>query len=352
MHVPNSAFGLLDNVFNKLFPLIDEELDYWKKRAQAIPDEELRKQALASIHSKTFHCQGGGVFALLAGRHCKEAIRFIVAYQTISDYLDNLCDRSTSLDPKDFRMLHEAMKDALIPGAPVKNYYTYREEQEDGGYLTELVLTCQGVLDNAEAYGLCRDYCLMLEGLYADLQVHKHVKMDERVPRLVKWYLENREKALGLSWYEFAAVSGSTIGIFCLVSYTLSGKLTKTLAEKIIYSYFPAVQGLHILLDYYIDQEEDEKEGDLNFCSFYRDDVQLVERIQYFLLMAEERLQVLPDPEFHQFIPKGLVALYLSDGKVKSLKNGSRVRRTLLKTSGIRGAFLHYNIRIYNRVAK
>ena len=51
--------------------------------------------------------------ALMANEQYREAIRFIVAYQTISDYLDNLCDRSTSLDPKDFSALHEAMKDAL-----------------------------------------------------------------------------------------------------------------------------------------------------------------------------------------------------------------------------------------------
>ena len=32
--------------------------------------------------------------ALLANEKYKEAIRFTVAYQTISDYLDNLCDRT------------------------------------------------------------------------------------------------------------------------------------------------------------------------------------------------------------------------------------------------------------------
>ena len=41
------------------------------------------------------------------------SIKFIVAYQTISDYLDNLCDRSSSLDPQDFAALHESMGDAL-----------------------------------------------------------------------------------------------------------------------------------------------------------------------------------------------------------------------------------------------
>ena len=40
--------------------------------------------------------------ALTAFGKRANAIKFIVAYQTISDYLDNLCDRSTSLDPDDF----------------------------------------------------------------------------------------------------------------------------------------------------------------------------------------------------------------------------------------------------------
>lgn len=101
---------------------------------------------------KKFHCQGGAVFALLAGEMCEKAVRFIIAYQTISDYLDNLCDRSTSFDLKDFRMLHEAMKDALRPGVGLRNYYTYCEEQADGGYLEALVRTCQSALANIENY--------------------------------------------------------------------------------------------------------------------------------------------------------------------------------------------------------
>ena len=79
-------------------PDVRRHLQEWKTRAEKIPDPELRRQALMSIETKDFHCEGGAVYALLAGDHYDEAIRFIVAYQTISDYLDNLCDRSTSLE--------------------------------------------------------------------------------------------------------------------------------------------------------------------------------------------------------------------------------------------------------------
>lgn len=338
-------------MFNKLFPIINEELTYWKEKAKNIPNPELRNQALASIDTKEFHCQGGGVFALLAGEKYKNALRFIVAYQTISDYLDNLCDRSISLDPKDFRLLHESMRDALSPGAAFKNYYAHREDQNDGGYLKDLVITCQNLLKEIEDYPVIHGKLIELESLYADLQIHKHVKIDERLPRLTEWYKENKEKALGLSWYEFAAASGSTLGIFCLVSYSFAGKMNLLLAEHIVHAYFPYVQGLHILLDYYIDQVEDREEGDLNFCSYYRDEVHMEERLSYFLIMAEEYLARLPDQYFHRFIPKGLVALYLSDKKVKTIEGSDKLKKELLRKSGFTGKILHYNIKMYYRMS-
>src|SRR5574342_917696 len=100
-------------VYVKILPIVHQELSYWKNRASEIPNEELRKQAIASIEHKTFHCEGGAILALLAKHDYKKSIRFIVAYQTISDYLDNLCDRSTSLDPNDFAALHESMTDVF-----------------------------------------------------------------------------------------------------------------------------------------------------------------------------------------------------------------------------------------------
>src|SRR5659263_523807 len=133
-------------ILRGVIPRGHRSLEDWKKRAAAIPDPELRKQALASIETKTFHCEGGALYALLAEAHRDDAIRFIVAYQTISDYLDNLCDRSTSLDPEDFRILHTSMHHALTPGAKLDDYYRFRDEQDDGGYLAALVMTCQEVL--------------------------------------------------------------------------------------------------------------------------------------------------------------------------------------------------------------
>jgi tetraprenyl-beta-curcumene synthase len=46
----------------------------------------------------------------------------VVALQTISDYLDNLCDRRGSPTGR-FRQLHLAMTDALDPAGETHDYY-------------------------------------------------------------------------------------------------------------------------------------------------------------------------------------------------------------------------------------
>ncbi|GAA0500408.1 tetraprenyl-beta-curcumene synthase [Salinibacillus aidingensis] len=349
-NIPTKPLPLMVTVYRKIFPDVNKELDAWKQIAKEIPDQELRTQALASIESKTFHCEGGGIYALLASEKRPEAIQFIVAYQTISDYLDNLCDRSTSLDPQDFEWLHQSMLDALSPGEEVKNYYAYREEQNDGGYLPELVRTCQNILGKIENYNELSPYLIHLASLYRDLQVHKHVKKEERVSRLTNWFHSHQDQCPDLTWYEFSACTGSTLGVFCLVSYGLSGKSSAELADIIFSGYFPYLQGLHIMLDYYIDQKEDANEGDLNFCSFYSNEQELETRFMYIFNQTGEHLHSIPNKAFHQMVQKGLVGLYLADKKVEQLKDGSRFVKNFLKVAGSKAKFFYVNTKLYHKI--
>ena len=77
---PKHAPILMKHVYHKIFPRVNQELQYWREKAEKIPNEELRKQALASLESKKFHCQGGSVYSLLAGHKWQEAIKFIESF--------------------------------------------------------------------------------------------------------------------------------------------------------------------------------------------------------------------------------------------------------------------------------
>ncbi|NLX52261.1 MAG: tetraprenyl-beta-curcumene synthase family protein [Deltaproteobacteria bacterium] len=331
-------------------PVTHACLRRWKQRAASIPDPELRRQALASIAAKTFHCEGGSLYGLLAGPRYQEAIAFIVAYQTISDYLDNLCDRSTSQDPQDFRALHEAMEQALSPDAPLTAYYRFRREQDDGGYLAGLVAACRTALTRLPAYDRGAGSVRELASLYIDLQVHKHVRLDERVPRLRAWYDEHRDQLPPMSWFEFAACSGSTLGIFCIVSQLFNPATSAAQVDAVRKAYFPWVQGLHILLDYLIDQEEDRGGRDLNFCSFYENSDEITARLSHFYRQAQASVALLPDAGFHHLVNRGLLSIYLADHKVARQKDVGQISRKLLRLGGLATFFFYLHCLLYRRL--
>ncbi|MGG1678006.1 tetraprenyl-beta-curcumene synthase family protein [Neobacillus sp. NRS-1170] len=343
---------LMSRVYRKILPAVHKELAYWKSRAEKIPNPELRTQALASIEHKTFHCEGGSILAITSGEHYKKAIKFIVAYQTISDYLDNLCDRSTSLDPDDFAVLHESMHDALILDAEKKNYYRLREDQDDNNYLNDLSEACRDILRDVPHYELIKDYLLELCQYYCDLQIHKHVVKDERVPRLENWFHRYQNQLPPMEWYEFSACSGSTLGIFCLISYAMREDFQASDAENIRKGYFPYIQGLHILLDYFIDQEEDVAGGDLNFCSYYESEETLFKRLKHFVTEADRHTEFLPHKKFHQLINRGLLGIYLSDSKVRKQKNVRKLAKGIIKSGGWISYFFYFNGLAYRSLQK
>ncbi|MGN7455353.1 tetraprenyl-beta-curcumene synthase family protein [Paenibacillus pasadenensis] len=340
---PSKPMNLMYRVYRYVLPGVSAELAALRRRAELIPDPELRTQALASMRDKRFHCQGGCVYAILDPSKRRLLIPLIVALQTISDYLDNLCDRSTSLDPDDFRLLHRSMLDAIDPDAELTNYYARRAEQDDGGYLHHLVRTCQQAVRRLPGYAAAQPEVAQLVSLYGDLQVYKHIRKDLREEQLLAWRERHRQLSPELRWNEFAAATGSTLGMFALFTAAVDPGLTPEGAARVRGGYFPHICGLHILLDYLIDQEEDLAGGDLNFCNYYRDTEEAAARIGAIVEQARADALALPDPGFHRLIVEGLLALYLSDPKVGGQEDVKRVSRALMKGSPLARLFFLLN---------
>lgn len=341
---PRHPVGLMYRYYRYILPEVRLRLAEWRSRACAIPDPELRKQALASIDTKQFHCEGGAVYAAADLEYRRVLIPLIVAFQTISDYLDNLCDRSTSLDGDNFRRMHRAMLDAIDPDAEPANYYEYNREREDGGYLASLVMECQNRVKQLPSYHLVQPYVGKLAGLYCDLQVYKHIRKDLREKALDDWWQLHRRDYPGIRWNEFAAATGSTLGVFMLfLTAAREDRLTLSDADTVRTAYFPYICGLHILLDYLIDQQEDKEGGDLNFCRYYDSPEQAAERIGFMADEARRVIRQLETPRFHAMIVEGLLALYLSDPKAGKQQGVRVTRAILMKKSPISRVFFWFN---------
>ena len=329
-----TPFLTLTSFLGQAFPGVNRELAGWRRQAAAIPDRQLRTQALASLALKKFHCQGGSVYAVWPRRYRREVLRAIVSLQTISDYLDNLCDRAGVLDEEAFRQLHLAFTDALLPGGMDRDYYAGYPYHRDGGYLQALVRTCRESLAALPGYVLVREEALYLAGLYCQLQVTKHLDINRRQERLQAWLQPLLAQLPDpLHWWELAAATGSTLGIFALMALAARGEVEARDVAGVRQAYFPWIGGLHILLDYLIDQEEDRAGGDLNFCAFYSDNVEAGRRLVYFLQESLAAARRLPDPAFHLLVVRGLPAFYLSDNKAAA-REQLPARQAVLQAAG------------------
>lgn len=326
----------------RVLPVVARELERWQERARAIPEPALRSQAEASLAHKRFHCEGGAVFAAwsLEERASLELVRFIVAFQTISDYLDNLCDRTESLNLVDFRRLHQSMLDAVgLVSRPGSRYYAHHPHKEDGGYLESLVAACREALAALPRYEAYRARITRLVRLYVDLQCYKHIEPERRVPALTEWFLRNTGGRTELFWWEFAAATGSTLGIFALAAEA-ARRAPYEAAERLEAAYFPWIAALHILLDYFIDQEEDRRENDLNFVSFYENAAQRDARLDWILRRALTEARGLSASPFHLAVVEGLLGLYLSNPKVRQ-QGLEAPARALLSRAGLRARLVY-----------
>jgi tetraprenyl-beta-curcumene synthase len=335
-----SQLNLIRKLVQKVFPQVEVELDGWRDRIKTCPDEVLATQALASISTKRFHAQGGSVYALYPGVEQQGFIRFVVAFQTISDYLDNLCDRAGVAEEAAFRQLHLAFEEALSVDGPISEYYCFYPHGEDGGYLAGLVQECRQQLSRWPAYSVVQHEVIRLARLYSQLQTYKHLSREVREEKLRLWAQPHLEIMAGLSCWEFAAATGSTLGIFVLCAMSSNPNLKVEEVEKVIGAYFPWVCGLHILLDYFIDQQEDREGGDLNFVFYYADSVVCQQRLTWFLETALQQISHLEYSLFHQTVLIGLLAMYLSDPKAAQEEVGD-ISSSLLSTGGRRARMFH-----------
>jgi len=319
----------------EIIPQVEKELTGWRHIAGLVQDAELRRQALSSLKHKAFHCYGGSVLALLAPRSSRsDIVSLITAYQTISDYLDNLCDRGSIYDPLAFYRLHDSMLAAVdLRREAFDDFYQHYAGCREEGYLFRLVEHCRGIVASLPRLNPVQERIVELTTYYINLQSIKHISPAERRPRLEAYLQDQVPNPHRLKWWELAAATGSTLGVFALWALAARPDCTPESAEAVYESYFPWIGGLHILLDYLIDQQEDEHGGDLNFVAFYSTAQEAWEALEGLSRISLARVQNLPEPALHRLVISGLLAMYLSDAKVRELGYLDEARH-LLKTSG------------------
>lgn len=342
----------LYNYLRDMIPGVEAELARLAERAQLIEDGDLRVQALSSLTNKAFHCYGGSVLALLAPRsRWQDLMALITAFQTISDYLDNLCDRVGISDHEAFYRLHDSMFAAATPGESTADYYDLYQGMREEGYLSHLVMNCQAIVSSLPGLEHVHDKVRRLIQHYANLQALKHISPEQRCLKLQNYIHSQVDNPSVFEWWETAAATGSTLGVFALWALAARPECDPREANQVYEAYFPWICGLHILLDYVIDQEEDTREGDLNFVSFYPNHEARWQALHTFADKSLKQAASLPQPGLHTLVVTGLLAMYLSDIKVKAQGYSVEARR-LIRDTGRGNLALYYLCRAVRQVKK
>lgn len=284
--------------------------------AERIPDDELRAQALTSLHGKAYHIAGAGILATFLPPKAREHyIEIVAPLEAIYDFLDSLCDRHPDTPVRAFRALHEALADALDPARALHPYYIYGPQGDDGGYLSTLVRRVRAGLVRLREYELLLPLFRTAADLYSDTQTFKHLPAQEREAACIAWFNEKGEQYRDLSWWEFGAACGSQFHVYAPLYAAFRSEFEYI--PQTYNAYFPALAALHVLLDSFIDQAEDATHGELNWVTCYPSNARFIERARELAGQTRERFRTLPMPRAHIFTLRTMSLFYLTHPKIQ-----------------------------------
>jgi tetraprenyl-beta-curcumene synthase len=298
------------------------ELAQWLLRAHAIPDPVLRSLALAALR-KRGNMEGAALFAVLApGSRRHEAVRALVAFQAVYNYLDMLAEQPSADPEANARQLHRALMLALDAGvaprpSPVEACYSNNARREDGGYLLEMVEACRRSLATLPSYPQA---ARSAQGAAARIVAFQSLNLGDvegEEAGLRRWASERIPPGSKLAWWELAAAAGSSLPVHVVIGISAAGTLDAADLASIERAYFPAIGALHSLLDSLIDTAEDEREGQPNLMSHYASSTRAAARLCALARTGAAAVDALDDRR-HKVILIAMVSHYLSMPTVRA----------------------------------
>jgi tetraprenyl-beta-curcumene synthase len=297
-----------------VFPDACREVRAWRARAREIPDPTLRRLALQAHGEKRANLEGAAAFAAFAqpaGRHA--AVRAVVAYQTMFDYLDYLSEEPSENPIANARRLNLALLTAIAPSEPHHDYYAHRRRGEDGGYLHALIATCRTALTALPSFATIAELARGAGERVAAYQSLNHGDGNGRHDSFEHWARDSGRAHAQLRWWEIGAAAGSTLDLFALIAAATDPALDRSVATTLDAAYFPWVGALHSLLDSLADRAEDIANGRRGLIAYYRSPDEAADRMATIATEAMRRVGELPGSRSHTLIVAAMTSFYLCD---------------------------------------
>ena len=298
-------------------PAVSRELAHWRSRAVRISSRPLREDALDALKRKRGQSEGAALFTVLPRKRNRSYLRFLVAYQTIWDYLDSVSERGALAGLANGRQLHLALVDAVNPGAPIHDYYRYSPWREEG-YLTELVATCRECCQGLPSYARVRGLVLRDARRAQVLALNHEPDPVRREAALKRWAREEFPNGHEASWYELTGASSAGLAAFALMALACEPACSNAEISRTHKAYFPWASAVACMMDSYADQADDLENGDHSYIAHYPTRELAIYGTGSLIRRCLHELQNLDNAEAHVLIACSMVALYLSSDRTRT----------------------------------
>jgi tetraprenyl-beta-curcumene synthase len=300
----------------EIFPVARRELRQWRRRAAAIPEPGLRRDALLALQTKSGNAEGLAAYAVLARRRNRRAVvRAVIAYQTTLDYLDSLTER-TSHPHADKLKLNGALEVAVDTELSLDTYREEIAQRADREYLAALLEACRSGLGRLPSYPSAREALGRRARLAAESQAMNHsLLLGAEEEEIAEWARgaagASGLEGEGLRWWEVVAAGASTPALGALTALATQREATESDFLAVERVYFPWVNALNTLLDSLVDLDEDpalqrhiERYGSLEAAA---------ERVAALATRARAGVSQLADAQRHELILAAMGGYYLAE---------------------------------------
>jgi tetraprenyl-beta-curcumene synthase len=293
-------------------PAVAREVRAWRSRSAAIPDAEIRGDALSALASKRGHTEGAALFTILPRSRQPELLCLLVAYELVWDFLDTVNEHGALAGQVNGKRLHLALVEALDPDSPLSDYYRHHPWREDGGYLRALVNACRDRCERLPSYERVRA-ALRAEAVRAQVLGSNHELDPERRDADLRRWAEQEFGGEQLArWYEMSGAASASLTVHALLALASEPLDSDAHVEQVRNAYFPWISLATTMLDSYVDQVEDLQKGDHSYVSHYCSAAVARQRVKRLVRRCLQEARALPCGDSHALIAGCMVAMYLS----------------------------------------
>jgi tetraprenyl-beta-curcumene synthase len=299
-------------------PAVAGEVRAWRALARTIPDGSIRHDALSALARKRGHTDGAALFCILTRRRDLGLLRLLVAYELLWDFLDSVNEHGAERGQTNGRQLHLALIEAIDRELPISDYYRYHPWREDGGYLKALVEACRYESARLPSYEAVRPLLVREAWRAQVLGINHELDPIARDRTLRQWVRQEWPNFLDAHWWELTGAASASLTVHALLALAARRHVDAKEIHRVYRAYGPWISAATTMLDSYVDQAEDELNGDHSYVAHYPSGESALRRVGQLVRRSTREASALPDAERHALIVAAMSAMYLSKDSART----------------------------------